>query len=160
MRGGSTDDAAAVIQWTCTGGPNQQWRLEPVASGAYRLVARHSGKALDVYGALIDDLAPAIQYPAHGRYEPAVDARAGLGRIHSSRRSSQRQGTRCRGRLGRRWCAGDSVHAARRRQPAVAPSRGHAITGDAVSEQLGQLQRSMEQHFLAASIMASAWRHV
>ncbi len=37
-----------------------------MASGAYRLVARHSGKALDVYGALIDDLAPAIQYPAHG----------------------------------------------------------------------------------------------
>jgi hypothetical protein len=64
--GASTDDAAAVIQWTCTGGPNQQWRLEPVASGAYRLVARHSGKALDVYGALIDDLAPAIQYPTHG----------------------------------------------------------------------------------------------
>jgi hypothetical protein len=64
--GASTDDAAAVIQWTCTGGPNQQWRLEPVATGAYRLVARHSGKALDVYGALIDDLAPAIQYPTHG----------------------------------------------------------------------------------------------
>jgi len=64
--GASTDDAAAIIQWTCTGGPNQQWRLERVPSGAYRLVARHSGKVLDVYGALIDDLAPAIQYPGHG----------------------------------------------------------------------------------------------
>ena len=64
--GASTDDAAAIIQWTCTGGPNQQWRVERVPSGAYRLVARHSGKALDVYGALIDDLAPAIQWPANG----------------------------------------------------------------------------------------------
>jgi len=64
--GASLDDAAAVIQWTCTGGPNQQWRLEPVAGGAYRLVARHSGKALDIYGALVEDLTPAIQFQSNG----------------------------------------------------------------------------------------------
>ena len=63
--GASLDDLAPVIQWTCTGGPNQQWRLEQTASGAYRLIARHSGKALDVFGAVVDDLAPAIQFPSH-----------------------------------------------------------------------------------------------
>ena len=31
-------------------GANQQWRLEPVGDGYYRLIARHSGKALDVSG--------------------------------------------------------------------------------------------------------------
>ena len=63
--GASLDDAAPVIQWTCTGGPNQQWRLEHTAGGAYRLLARHSGKALDVFGAVVDDLAPAIQFPSN-----------------------------------------------------------------------------------------------
>jgi hypothetical protein len=63
--GGSVDDAASVIQWTCTGGPNQQWRLERGPNGAYRLRARHSGKALDVYGGLVDDLAPVIQFRTH-----------------------------------------------------------------------------------------------
>jgi hypothetical protein len=57
---------ASVIQWTCHGGANQQWRLEPVENGAYRIVARHSGLVLDVYGALTEDVAPLIQYPWHG----------------------------------------------------------------------------------------------
>jgi Ricin-type beta-trefoil lectin domain-like len=35
--GGSTDAAAPVIQWTCHGEPNQQWRLEPAGGGAFRI---------------------------------------------------------------------------------------------------------------------------
>ena len=64
--GASTEPVASVIQWVCTGGPNQQWRLESVGGGAFRVTARHSGQALDVYGALTDDDTPLIQYPATG----------------------------------------------------------------------------------------------
>jgi hypothetical protein len=89
--GASLDDAAAVIQWTCTGGPNQQWRLERTASGAYRLIARHSGKALDVYGALVDDLAPAIQFPTNNgdnqlwTLQPASDGYVSIVARHSGK---------------------------------------------------------------------------
>jgi uncharacterized repeat protein (TIGR03803 family) len=61
--GASTDAVAPVIQWTCHGGPNQQWQLEPAGGGAFHIIARHSGQALDVYGALLDDVTPIIQYP-------------------------------------------------------------------------------------------------
>jgi Peptidase family S41/Ricin-type beta-trefoil lectin domain-like len=89
--GASLDDAAPVIQWTCTGGPNQQWRLESGPSGAYRLVARHSGKALDVFGALIDDLTPAIQFPANNgdnqlwTLQPASDGYVSIVARHSGK---------------------------------------------------------------------------
>jgi uncharacterized repeat protein (TIGR03803 family) len=79
VSGGSTDAAASVIQWTCHGGPNQQWRLEPADGGGFRIIARHSGQALDVYGGLVDDITPVIQYPVHGgdnqvwRLEPVAD---------------------------------------------------------------------------------------
>ena len=63
--GGSTDDAATIIQWSCHGGPNQRWRLEPTGDGYVRLIATHSGKALDVYGASTDDGAVLIQWPPH-----------------------------------------------------------------------------------------------
>jgi uncharacterized repeat protein (TIGR03803 family) len=64
--GASTDAGAPAIQWTCHGGPNQQWRLEPAGGGAFRIIARHSGQALDVFGALVDDITPIIQWPVHG----------------------------------------------------------------------------------------------
>jgi len=63
---GSTEPAASVIQWSCHGGANQQWRLEPVSDGAFRIIARHSGQVLDVYGGLVDDVTPIIQFPWHG----------------------------------------------------------------------------------------------
>jgi uncharacterized repeat protein (TIGR03803 family) len=66
VTGASTEAAATVIQWTCHGGENQQWRLEPAGGGAFHIIARHSGQALDVYGALLDDVAPIIQWPLHG----------------------------------------------------------------------------------------------
>jgi len=89
--GASLDDAAPVIQWTCTGGPNQQWRLERTASGAYHLIARHSGKALDVFGALVDDLAPAIQFPTNNgdnqlwTLQPASDGYVSIVAHHSGK---------------------------------------------------------------------------
>ncbi|WP_214109141.1 RICIN domain-containing protein [Acrocarpospora catenulata] len=54
VNGVSTADGAAVIQWTCVSGSlNQQFTLRKVTYGGndshdYQLVARHSGKCVDV----------------------------------------------------------------------------------------------------------------
>jgi uncharacterized protein (DUF1800 family) len=66
VSGVSMDDGAPVIQWTCTGGLNQTWTLQPASDGYYNLVAGHSGKLLDVSGASTDDGARVIQWPANG----------------------------------------------------------------------------------------------
>ncbi len=55
VNGASTADGAAVRQWTCTGGTNQQFTPRKVTypgndSHDYQLVARHSGKCVDVSG--------------------------------------------------------------------------------------------------------------
>jgi hypothetical protein len=52
VNGAGYGDGTNVIQWTCHGGANQQWRLEPVQTvgNYYRILAHHSGKALDVSG--------------------------------------------------------------------------------------------------------------
>jgi uncharacterized protein (DUF1800 family) len=66
VSGVSMDDGAPAIQWTCTGGPNQTWTLQPASDGYYNLIASHSGKLLDVSGASTDDGARVIQWPANG----------------------------------------------------------------------------------------------
>lgn len=53
VNGVSTADGAAVQQWTCNGGLNQQFALRKVTYSGndahdYQLVARHSGKCVDV----------------------------------------------------------------------------------------------------------------
>jgi hypothetical protein len=45
-----TTNGARVLQWTCNGGNNQKWKIEPVGT-YYKLTAVHSGKVLDVSGA-------------------------------------------------------------------------------------------------------------
>jgi hypothetical protein len=55
VSGVSTADAAAVQQWTCNGATNQQFTLRKVTYAGndahdYQLVARHSGKCVDVSG--------------------------------------------------------------------------------------------------------------
>ena len=44
-----------VVQWACNGGDNQTWNVEPALDGYSRVIARHSGKCLDVSGASTDD---------------------------------------------------------------------------------------------------------
>ena len=46
-----TTEGVKVIQWPWHGGDNQRWSIESAGSGAgsYRLVAKHSGKALDAH---------------------------------------------------------------------------------------------------------------
>ena len=58
----STDDGAQVQEWTCNGGPNQQWRLQPApTAGAVLLVSVNSGKCVDASGGT------AVQQPCDGR---------------------------------------------------------------------------------------------
>jgi len=62
VRSGSTANNAAVVQFTCNGGTNQQWRLQSVGGGYYQVVARNSEKCLDVTSASTADGAALIQY--------------------------------------------------------------------------------------------------
>ena len=64
VSGASTADLASIIQWTCHGGTNQQWRLVPV-SGGYHVVSVNSGKCMDVNAASMNAGANVIQYPCH-----------------------------------------------------------------------------------------------
>jgi hypothetical protein len=46
IEGGSTDNGAKLIQWPDHGGLNQRFSFEHLGNGAYRIVAKHSGKVL------------------------------------------------------------------------------------------------------------------
>ncbi len=48
VNGWSTADGANVQLWTCTGGANQRWRIEPLGDGTSRIVSTVSDKVLDV----------------------------------------------------------------------------------------------------------------
>ena len=63
MSGASTADGAFVNQYHCTTGTNQQWLFQDQGNGYFRLVARHSGKCLDVKDASTADGARLIQWP-------------------------------------------------------------------------------------------------
>ncbi|WP_158647278.1 RICIN domain-containing protein [Actinoplanes sp. ATCC 53533] len=58
----STADGADVRLWTCTGGNNQRWRIEPLADGTSRIVNTHSDKTLDVLECGTADGASIQQY--------------------------------------------------------------------------------------------------
>ncbi|XXY51646.1 RICIN domain-containing protein [Sorangium sp. So ce269] len=62
VNGASSADGAAVQQWSCNGGSNQQWQLQSAGSGYYRVVARHSGKCLGVVSSSTADGAVVKQY--------------------------------------------------------------------------------------------------
>jgi Glycosyl hydrolases family 43/Ricin-type beta-trefoil lectin domain-like len=51
VSGGATADGSAVIQWTATGGTNQQWTLGPLGGNVYTLTGAGSGKCLETPGA-------------------------------------------------------------------------------------------------------------
>lgn len=64
--GASTADGAEIAQYACNGGANQQWQVQGEGSGYLRLVARHSGKCLDVTGWSTTDGARLEQWTCHG----------------------------------------------------------------------------------------------
>jgi len=62
VRDAPTSDWAVVQQGGCVGGghANQLWRKQYVGAENYRLIARHSGRCLDIYYGW------AIQYACNG----------------------------------------------------------------------------------------------
>ena len=66
IAGSSTADLAAVQLLDCSGGANQQFRLESAGSGYYAIRAVGSDKCLDVSGASTSAGASIIQYACHG----------------------------------------------------------------------------------------------
>ena len=59
------DDYANIVQWSCHGGDNQQFRLIDAGGGYYNIKSKLSGKCLDVYAGSHDDGASIIQYTCH-----------------------------------------------------------------------------------------------
>jgi len=55
-------DQVIVEQWDWNRSQNQMWKVNPLPNGYFSIVAMHSGKALDIRGAVIDDGAQAQQY--------------------------------------------------------------------------------------------------
>jgi uncharacterized protein (DUF1800 family) len=65
VTGGSLDDLAPVVQWSCGQAASQRWTLQPVGDGYYQLVNVASGKVLDVAYESLDDYGTIIQYRSH-----------------------------------------------------------------------------------------------
>lgn len=66
VSGVSLDSGAQIIQWDCSRGANQQWRIVDLGDNYSVVIARHSGKQLDVSGASFDNGANAIQWDYRG----------------------------------------------------------------------------------------------
>lgn len=66
IEGISGASGAPVIQWDYHGGANQQFHVDHVSGGYYRLIALNSGKVLDVTGASTAAGAAIIQWDWHG----------------------------------------------------------------------------------------------
>ncbi|MGW4058045.1 glycosyl hydrolase family 95 catalytic domain-containing protein [Amycolatopsis sp. NPDC004747] len=47
VTGGGTADGVKVVQWTWSGGANQQWQVRPNPDGSVRLANRNSGRLLE-----------------------------------------------------------------------------------------------------------------
>ena len=62
VSGMSTTQGAAINQYTCSSGLNQQWTLKDLGGGVVNFVARHSGQVLDISGFSTADGAPASQW--------------------------------------------------------------------------------------------------
>ncbi|MGM1064321.1 RICIN domain-containing protein [Saccharothrix sp. Mg75] len=62
----SRTDGAALKQYPCNGGQNQQWQVEDAGGGYARLIARHSGKCLGVADSSTADGAAVAQYACTG----------------------------------------------------------------------------------------------
>jgi len=66
VSGVSTADGALVQLYTYGGGNNQQWQPVSLGNGNYRLVARHSGKCLDIPNSSTTDGVQLTQWTCNG----------------------------------------------------------------------------------------------
>ena len=58
----NTDDGERLIQYPFDGQPNQVFNLRPMTDGTYEIIAKHSGKCLDVSGVSKEDGAAIQQW--------------------------------------------------------------------------------------------------
>lgn len=63
VKGASTADGAAVIQWPVDTSANKRWKLTSTSSGYYKLEVQHSNKSLSVSGESSANGATIIQSP-------------------------------------------------------------------------------------------------
>jgi hypothetical protein len=66
VQNGGTQDFATVDQYTCYGGPVQQWRYTVLSNGSATLTNVNSGKCLDVENGQKHDFAVVDQYSCYG----------------------------------------------------------------------------------------------
>jgi GH25 family lysozyme M1 (1,4-beta-N-acetylmuramidase) len=66
VSGADTSDGAAVIQYTCHGGSNQQLQIRRLSNGYQELTFVHSGKCLDVPAFATGDGVELIQWTCNG----------------------------------------------------------------------------------------------
>jgi hypothetical protein len=68
ISGVSKSPGAILLQWSCWGGPNQQWDLAANSDGTYQVISVNSGMSLDVAGgpSVTGDGASIIQWPYWG----------------------------------------------------------------------------------------------
>jgi endoglucanase len=73
----ATGDGAKIQLWANSGGTNQQWLPVSEGSGYYHLVARHSGKCLDVPSASTADGVPLQQWACNGSAAQSFQLQSG-----------------------------------------------------------------------------------
>lgn len=84
VSGGSTADAAEVVQQTDSGANYQKWVITDLGTGYYKIINVNSNKSLDINGASTADGAKAIQWPyggANNQQWQIVDLGAGYYKI-------------------------------------------------------------------------------
>ncbi|MEK6775017.1 MAG: RICIN domain-containing protein [Bdellovibrionota bacterium] len=62
VSGASLNDGAAIQQWACHGGKNENFIFTYKGGGYYQIKAEHSGRCLDVSGSGMSNGVPLIQY--------------------------------------------------------------------------------------------------
>jgi hypothetical protein len=60
---GRPDDGTPIIQWSCHGRVNQQWRLTLMARGYYAVSVAQTGKCIGVANASLADGADVVELP-------------------------------------------------------------------------------------------------
>jgi hypothetical protein len=66
VAGCSTADTAIIHLWPYSGANCQQWQIDPIGGGAYKIIGVGSGKSLDVAGCSPNAGADVIIWPFHG----------------------------------------------------------------------------------------------
>ncbi|HEY7772213.1 MAG TPA: RICIN domain-containing protein [Marinagarivorans sp.] len=91
IQNNADSEGAALVQAARGDSENQQFRFESTGDNYYRLIARHSELALDLFEANPDDGADLVQWPANGRQNQefqALDLQNGF--IHLVNRLSEK----------------------------------------------------------------------